>query len=81
MNYNTHRVGWCGQINNYRRMLKTATDEVARLRRQLAGGAQSASVRDSVELQSLRRTAEKLSIALGEGKAELQQLKIQLVYE
>ena len=58
-----------------------ATDEVARLRRQLTEGAQSASARDSNELQSLRRTAEELSIALGEGKVKLQQLKIQLVCE
>ena len=58
-----------------------ATDEVARLQRQLAEGAQFASVRDSNELQSLRRSIEELSVALGEGKAELQQLKIQLVYE
>ena len=58
-----------------------ATDEVAHLRRQLAEGAQSASARDFDELQSLRRTAEELSVALGEVKAELQQLKIQLVCE
>ena len=58
-----------------------ATDEVARLQRQLAGGAQLAPAPDSSELQSLRRTIEELSVALREGKAELQQLKIQLVCE
>ena len=49
-----------------------ATDEVARLQRQLAEGAQFAPVRDPDKLQSLRRTVEELSVALGEGKAELQ---------
>ena len=58
-----------------------ATDEVAHLQRQLSEGAQFAPVRDPDELQSLRRTVEELSVALGEGKAELQQLMIQLVYE
>ena len=48
-----------------------ATDEVVRLQRQLAEGAQSAFVQDSDELQSLRRTAEELSVALlgGKGRA------------
>ena len=58
-----------------------ATDEVARLQRQLAEGAQFAPVQGPDELQSLRRTVEELSVALGEGRTELQQLKIQLVYE
>ena len=58
-----------------------ATDEVARLQRQLSEGALFAPVWDPDELQSLRGTVEELSVALGEGKAELQQLKIQLVYE
>ena len=57
-----------------------ATNEVARLRKQLTEGAQSTSAWNSDELQSLR-TAEELSIALGEGKVKLQQLKIQLVCE
>ena len=32
-NYNAYRVGWCGQVEDYRRKLKTATDEVACLQR------------------------------------------------
>ena len=56
-------------------------DEVARLQRQLFEGAQLAPVRDPDELQSLRGTIEELSVTLGEGKVELQQLKILLVYE
>ena len=68
-------------MDEYRGKLRMATDEVARLQRQLAERARFAFVRDSDELQSLRRTVEELSVALGEGKAELQQLKIQLVYE
>ena len=54
---------------------------VAHLQRQLAEGAQLALARDSDELQSLRRIVEELSVVLGEERAELQQLKIQLVYE
>ena len=57
------------------------TDEVARLQRQLAEGAQFAPVQDLDELQSLRRTVEELSVTLGGEKVELLQLKIQLVYE
>ena len=49
-----------------------ATDEIARLQRQLSEGAQFVLVRDLDELQSLRGTIEELSIALKEGKAELQ---------
>ena len=58
-----------------------ATDEVVRLQRQLSEGAQFAPIRDPDELQSSRGTIEELSVTLGERKAELQQLKIQLVYE
>ena len=58
-----------------------ATDEVAHLQGQLAEGAQFAPALDSDELQSLRKIIEELSVALGEGKVELQQLKIQLVCE
>ena len=76
------RIGPAGkQVDEYKGRLRMATDEVARLQGQLAGGAQLASARDSSELQSLRRTTEELSVALGEGKDELQQLKIQLVCE
>ena len=81
MSYNTYRASWCKQVDDYRGKLRMATDEVARFQRQLAEGAQFAPVRDPDELQSLRRTVEELSIILGEEKAELQQLKIQLVYE
>ena len=81
MSYDAYRVGWCKQVDDYRGKLRMATDEVARLQRQLTEGAQFAPIRDPDELQSLRRTVEELSVALGEGKAELQQLKIQLVYE
>ena len=76
-----HRAGWRRQVDEYKERLRVATDEVARLQRKLADSAQLASSRDSNELQSLRRTAEGLSVTLGEGKAELQQLKIQLVCE
>ena len=58
-----------------------ATDEVARLQRQLADRAQLTFARDSDELQSLRGTVERISVTLGEKTAELQQLKIQLAYE
>ena len=67
-----YQAGWCRQMDKYRGKLRMATDEVARLQRQLAGGAQFAPILDFDELQSLRRTIEELSIALGEGKAELQ---------
>ena len=79
--YDAYRADWCRQVDEYRGKLRMATDEVACLQRQLAEGAQFAPVRDPDELQSLRRTVEELSVTLGEGKAELQQLKIQLVYE
>ena len=81
MSYNAYRAGWCKQVDDYRGKLRIATDEVARLQKQLAEGPQFAPIRDPDELQSLRRTVEELSAALGKGKAELQQLKIQLVYE
>ena len=48
-----------------------ATDEVARLQRQLSEGAQFIPIRDPDELRSLRGTIEELSIALGEGRIEL----------
>ena len=32
-NYNAYRVGWCGQVENYRRKLKMATDKVVCLQR------------------------------------------------
>ena len=50
MNYNTYRVGWCRQIDNYRRRLKTATDEVARLQKQLSERAQAVLIQGSDEL-------------------------------
>ena len=65
MNYNTYRVGWCGQVEDYRRKLKTATDEVVRLQRQLSETVQPASAQGSDELCSLRGTMEELSVALG----------------
>ena len=58
-----------------------ATDEVARLERQLSERVQVASVQGSNELCSLRGTMEELSMALRQEKAELQRLKIQLAYE
>ena len=81
MNYNTHRVCWCRQMDNYRRRLKTAIDEVARLQKQLSERAQAISIQGSDELRSLRGTMEELFVALGKEKAELRQLKIQLTYE
>ena len=81
MNYNTYRVGWCGQVDDYRRRLKTTTDEVARLQKQLSERAQAISVQSSDELRSLRGTMKELSMTLGQEKAELQWLKIQLAYE
>ncbi|XP_073117674.1 uncharacterized protein [Elaeis guineensis] len=71
VNYNAYRVGRCGQVEDYRRKLKTVTDEVACLRRQLSERVQSASAQDSDELRSLRGTMEELSVALGQKKAEL----------
>ena len=76
MNYNIYRVDWCRQIVNYRRRLKTATDEVARLQKQLSERAQTVSVQGSDKLRSLRGTMEELSVALGKEKAQLQWLKI-----
>ena len=32
-NYNAYQTGWYGQVEDYRRKLKMATDEVARLQR------------------------------------------------
>ena len=74
--YDAYRAGWRKQVDEYKGRLRMATDEVAHLQGQLAGEAQLASARDSSELQSLRRTTEELSVALGEGKAELQQVMI-----
>ena len=78
------------KMDEYKGRLRVATD-VGRhpespfifihLQGQLANRAQLASSRDSNELQFLRRTAEGLSIVLGERTAELQQLKIQLACE
>ena len=76
MNYNAYRVGWCGQVDDYRRKLKTATDEVARLQRQLSERVQAIFAQGSDELHSLRETMEELSMALGQEKVELQRLKI-----
>ena len=81
VSYDVHRAGWCRQVDEYKERLRVATDEVARLQGQLADRAQLASSRDSNELQSLRRTAKGLSVALGERTAELWQLKIQLACE
>ena len=81
MSYDVHQAGWRRQADVYKGRLRVATDEVTHLQRQLADRAQLASSRDSNELQSLRGTAEGLSVALGERTAELQQLKIQLAYE
>ena len=81
MNYNAYRVGWYGQVDDYRRRLKMTTDEVARLQRQLSERVQSVLVQGSDELRSLRGTMEKLSMVLGQEKAELQRLNIQLAYE
>ena len=72
MSYETYQADWCRQVDEYREKLRMATDEVAHLQRKLAEGAQFAPVWDSDELQSLRRIVEELSVALGEGKAELQ---------
>ena len=72
MSYDVHRAGWCRQADEYKGRLRVATDEVARLQGQLADRAQLTSSRDSNELQSLRRTVEGLSVALGERTAELQ---------
>ena len=71
MNYNAYRVGWCRQIDDYRRRLKTMIDEVARLQKQLSERAQAILVQGSDELQSLRGTMEELSVALGKEKAKL----------
>ena len=76
-----HQTDWRRQVEEYKGRLRAATDEVARLQRQLADRAQLTSARDSNELQSLRGTIEGLSVALGERMVELQQLKIQLAYE
>ena len=76
MNYNAYRVGWCGQIDDYQRKLKTATDEFARLQRQLSERVQPASAQGSDELCSLRGTMAELSGALGWEEAELQRLRI-----
>ena len=81
MNYNTYRVGWCGQVDDYRRKLKTVTNEVACLQRQLSKRVQAIFAQGSDELHSLRVTMKELSVALGQEKAELQRLKIQLAYE
>ena len=81
MSYDVHRAGWRRQVDEYKGRLRVATDEVARLQRQLADRAQLTSARDSDELQSLRGTVEGISVILGEKTAELQQLKIQLAYE
>ena len=80
-NYNAYRIGWCGQVEDYRRKLQTATDKVAHLRRQLSERAKLASAQGSDELRSLRGTIEELSVALGQEKVELQWLKIQLAYK
>ena len=72
VSYDVHRAGWRRQVDEYKGRLRVATDEVAHLQRQLADRAQLASSRDSNELQSLRRTTEGLSVALGEGKVKLQ---------
>ena len=71
-NYNAYQVGWCGQVDDYRGKLRTVTDEVARLQRQLSERVKPASAQGFDEVHSLRGTKEELSIALGEGKAELQ---------
>ena len=71
MNYNAYRVGWSGQVEDYRRKLQTATDEVAHLQRQLSERVQLASAQGSDELHSLRGTMAELSMALGWEKAEL----------
>ena len=76
-----HRASWRRQVEEYKGRLKTATDKVIRLQRQLASRAQLTSTRDFDELQSLRGTVEGISVALGERMVELQQLKIQLTYE
>ena len=80
-NYNAYRIGWSGQVEDYRRKLQTTTDEVARLRRQLSERVQSTSAQGSDELCSLRETMEELFVALGREQAELRRLKIQLVHE
>ena len=64
VNYNTYRVSWCGQVDDYRRRLKTATDEVAHLQRQLFERVQAVSVQGFDELHSLRGIMEELSMAL-----------------
>ena len=71
VSYDVHRAGWRRQVDEYKGRLRMATDEVARLQGQLADRAQLASSRDSNKLQSLRRTAEGLSVALGERTVEL----------
>ena len=76
MNYIAYRAGWCGQIDDYRRRLKTVTDEVACLQKQLSERAQAILVQGSDELRSLRGTMEELSVAIEKEKAELQWLKI-----
>ena len=81
VSYDVHRAGWRRQVDEYKGRLRVAIDEVTHLQGQLADRAQLASSRDSNELQSLRRTAEGLSVALGERMAELQQSKIQLACE
>ncbi|XP_073104026.1 uncharacterized protein [Elaeis guineensis] len=81
VSHDVHRASWRRQVEEYKGRLRAATDEVARLQRQLANRAQLTSARDSDELQSLRGTVEGISVALGEKTAELQQLKIQLAYE
>ena len=72
MNYNAYRVGWSEQVEDYQRKLQTATDEVARLQRQLSERAQLASAHGSDELRSLRGTMAELSVALGWEEAKLQ---------
>ena len=57
------------------------TDEVSHLQKQLSERAQAILVQGSDELRSLRGIIEELSMALGQEKAELQWLKIQLAYE
>ena len=71
MTYDTHRVSWSRQVEDYRKRLQTVTDEVARLQRWLSERVQLVPAQDFDELCSLRGTMAELSIALEWEEAKL----------
>ena len=74
--YDTYRVSWSRQVEDYRRRLQMAIDEVARLQRRLSERVQPVPMQGSDELCSLRGTMAELSVALGREEAKLRRLKV-----